>query len=59
MCSKDLSTAGIPPPEEEAVARLLICDLDVHQGDGTAEILKETTGPRGSRKSVENPWVDS
>ena len=55
MCSKDLSTADIPPPEEEAVARLLICDLDVHQGDGTAEILKETTGPRGSRKSVENP----
>ena len=21
--------------------RVLICDLDVHQGDGTAEILKE------------------
>eukprot|EP00435_Cladocopium_sp_Y103_P040159 s74_g10.t2 len=27
--------------QEEAVARLLICDLDVHQGDGTAEILKD------------------
>lgn len=27
--------------QEELVDRVLICDLDVHQGDGTAEILKE------------------
>eukprot|EP00434_Breviolum_minutum_P022371 symbB.v1.2.019745.t1/scaffold1627.1/size108904/4 len=27
--------------KEELVDRVLICDLDVHQGDGTAEILKE------------------
>lgn len=36
--------------KEEAVARLLICDLDVHQGDGTAEILKEE--PRAFTMSV-------
>ena len=30
--------------QEGHVQRLLICDLDVHQGDGTAEILRDSFG---------------
>lgn len=35
----DLAVAALVLLEESAVDRVLICDLDVHQGDGTAEIL--------------------
>jgi len=36
--------------KEGAVARVLVCDLDVHQGDGTAEILSDE--PRAFTFSV-------
>ncbi|CAK9106367.1 unnamed protein product [Durusdinium trenchii] len=36
--------------QEKAVSKILICDLDVHQGDGTAEILQDE--PRAFTMSV-------
>eukprot|EP00913_Durusdinium_trenchii_P006785 g6377.t1 len=36
--------------KEKAVSKILICDLDVHQGDGTAEILQDE--PRAFTMSV-------
>ncbi|CAE7727060.1 unnamed protein product, partial [Symbiodinium sp. CCMP2456] len=37
----DLAVTSKVLLQEGVVSRILICDLDVHQGDGTAEILRE------------------
>jgi len=46
----DLAIAAKVLLDEKVVSRILICDLDVHQGDGTAEIL--SAEPRAFTFSV-------